>query len=479
MIKMRRTLLINCATLSIFHTLSFHSAVGAPQKVTTTQKSPNTLTPAELLDLQNKKYQSLEAFSRALHLIETNYVDENTANAQLLIEKAIAGVASGLDPHTAYLPPHKLKELASETVGRFGGVGVIITQTKSGLEIVEVVPDSPADRAGIKAGDYIHAIEGVNVTQNNVDDLLNKMRGLPGTKVGIDIVPKANVPAYIEDRKSKNINKANIKNLALKREIIRTSSVHFNQLAPGYLYTRLSVFQEDTGEQLDKALRESEIANSGKLDGVILDLRGNPGGLLDQAVKVADLFIDSGIIVSTVGRDKSKQEVEFATKRTSYPRVPVIVLVNEGSASASEIVAGALQDHERALIMGTTTFGKGSVQSIVPLPNGGGLKLTVARYYTPKGRSIQARGIIPDIILPKDLKKIDPGDRENAERKEADLQGHLEASNLETLSANNPMIEKETKEWPAQIKADREIIMAFTYLRGWNKLGKMPRAAKL
>jgi carboxyl-terminal processing protease len=234
---------------------------------------------------------------------------------------------------------------------------------------------------------------------------------------------------------------------------------------------RISSFQENTGEELGDVLKK----NAG-LKGMVIDMRDNPGGLLDQAVKVCDLFIDSGVIVSTVGRDRSKVEREFATKRGTYTDFPIVVLMNAGSASASEIVAGALQDHERAIVMGTTSFGKGSVQTLMSLPDGSGLKLTVARYYTPKDRSIQAKGITPDIVVPykklvKNKDATPPAADAKTDRKESDLEGHIESQDLSDI-AKETDVEHITEKWPEAIRDDNQLITAFTYLRSWSKFQK-------
>jgi carboxyl-terminal processing protease len=266
--------------------------------------------------------------------------------------------------------------------------------------------------------------------------------------------------------------------LSQQREIIRSNSASLTQLSNGYAYTRLTIFQEDASEQLGKYIKSFEAKNNGKIKGLILDLRNNPGGLLDQAVKVTNLFIDSGIIVSTIGRDLNKpDDVEYAIKRNTLSNFPMIVLVNEGTASASEIVAGALQDRERAIIMGTQTFGKGSVQNIIPLPNGGALKMTIARYYTPKGRSIQAKGITPDIplisqsILGKVQQLQNEGPNQRIPRREADLDKHIEAKDQDTIALQVRQNENEIEinSWPSNLRDDYQVRSAFLYLKSMGK----------
>lgn len=446
-------------------------------------------TPAEQLELQERKFQSLESFSKVLSLLETLYVDKSAADADALVEKAIRGMVAGFDPHTTYLSQSQLRELTSDTSGRFGGVGVVISSSGGfRLEILETVPDSPAAKADLRPGDVIVGIEGVRVSKTNIEELLGKLRGPPGSTVKLEVAPAA------EFKAARNNPKPKTKVVRLVREIIRSASVTHHELADGYPYVKVSVFQEDTGEQLDKILREYEArSKNGRLEGLVLDLRNNPGGLLDQAVRVADQFLDSGVIVSTIGRDHAKQEVEFASKRNTHPYMPLVVLVNEGSASASEIVAGALQDHNRALIVGAQTFGKGSVQTIVPLPNGAGLKMTIARYYTPSGRSIQAKGVTPDILIapldakpakdvaaqarkPQRLLDEDGNDRDGM-RREADLEGHLESADLGTgLPATG--FAKDLEKWPLHIRNDHQLKVAYTYIRSWQRFDRFKGPGK-
>lgn len=442
-------------------------------------------TPAEALEARNKKFQALESFSRVLNLLETMYVDEKSVASDSLIERALKGMTSSLDPHTSYLPPQQLRELTNDTSGKFGGIGVVLTQQNGRLEIIEVVPDTPAAKAGIEAGDVIVSVDSVRITKDNIDDVLNKLRGLPGSSL------KLEVETASEDDNGKKATKK-VRKIQLVREIIKSMSVVHQQLSKGYAYIRVGVFQEETSEQVDKALRHYESENEGKLNGVVLDLRSNPGGLLDQAVRIADLFLDSGIIVSTVGRDRARQEVEYATKRQTHPYMPLVVLVNEASASASEIVAGALQDHNRALIVGMPTFGKGSVQSIIPLPNGAGLKMTVARYYTPNGRSIQAKGITPDVTLPAAptsrlaQTQTKPGSSTDqliegttnkqsspsrGSRKEVDLEGHIEATDLSSTTKNLGFA-SDIETWPKNLKNDYQLKMGYTYLRSWSRFAQ-------
>jgi carboxyl-terminal processing protease len=435
-----------------------------------------TLTPAEELQLQNKRYQGLESLSYTLNMLESRYVDEKAVAPDTLIEKAIQGAVQGLDPHTLYLPPSDLREFQSDTSGKFGGVGVIVSQGNAYLEVVEVLPDSPAAKAGLRAGDVIYGIDGIAMTQKNAPDLMNRIRGLAGTDLEIEIIPAAVAVREKLGESKKTYPLTDFKNktkkVKMRREIIHTSSVWSAKLSAGYAYVKMQIFQEDTSEAVDKALTAIEEQSGGKLKGLVLDVRDNPGGLFEQAVRVADLFLDSGIIVSTIGREKTAQSVEYASKRDTHPTMPIVVLVNEKSASASEILAGALQDHGRGIVMGSTTFGKGSVQQIIQLPNGGGLKLTVARYYTPKGKSIQAKGIVPDVILVSESEqgKIESKGKRKP-RKEADLDGHIDASDLKQAAAEESNA-AEMEKWPSRIQKDDAVRSAYAYLKGWERFQK-------
>lgn len=421
------------------------------------------LTPAQKLDQENKKYLALDAFAKALNILESQYVDASSVNTNDLIEKALKGMASNLDPHTVYLTPKQYAEFTSDTSGKFGGIGIIVNPANNKLEIVEVIDNSPAQKSGIKVGDIITQIDDLEVNAKSMEEALSKMRGPVGSQISLSCLSP--------DHSGKNFH---TKQFLLKREIIRTKSVTMSELSPGVAYAKLSIFQEDASESLGKKLRQFEEKNHGKIQGLILDLRNNPGGLLEQAVKVTNLFIDSGIIVSTIGRDKSKPEdVEYAVKRNTLSKFPMIILVNEGTASASEIVAGALQDRERAIIMGTQTFGKGSVQSIVPLPNGGALKLTIARYYTPNGRSIQAKGITPDVPLlsQSSINKINTLNKETKiARREVDLDKHIESKDEDSASFFNKKEDyTETKKWPFTLRDDYQVKSAYSYLKSLEK----------
>ena len=327
-------------------------------------------------------YENIEVFSNVLSLVQKNYVDPVTTKQ--LIDGAITGMLNALDPHSAYLPPDVYKELQVDTRGSFGGLGIEITTRNNVLTVVSPIEDTPAYRSGVKAGDQIIKIEDEFTKDMPLVEAVKKMRGPKGTKIHLTL-RREGVPNLIE--------------LTLTREVIKIQSVKAHLLEKGYGYLRLTQFQERTDDDLQKALSSLESENGAPLQGLVLDLRNNPGGLLSQAVKVADEFIDSGLVVYTDGRLENQRQKYFAHKAGSHTDFPMVALVNGGSASASGIVAGALQDHKRALVLGTQTFGKGSVQTILPLDDNAAIRLTTARYYTPNGRSIQATGITPDIVV--------------------------------------------------------------------------------
>ncbi|MGH8007547.1 MAG: S41 family peptidase [Candidatus Binatia bacterium] len=351
-------------------------------------------------------YEGLEAFTDVLAIVQKHYVEET--GTQKLVEGAINGMLNALDPHSAYLTPELYKELQVDTEGSFGGLGIEITSRDGLLTVVSPIEDTPAYRAGVKAGDQIIKIEGELTKDMSLVEAVKKMRGPRGSKVMISI-RREGAPRLID--------------FSLTREIIRVQSVKARALEKGYGYVRLTQFQDRTNTDLEAALNSLTTENK-KLDGLVLDLRNNPGGLLSQAVKVTDLFLDSGMIVYTEGRLDNQKQKYFA-HAGGYTEFPIVVLVNGGSASASEIVAGALQDHGRAVVLGTKTFGKGSVQTILPLESGAALRLTTALYFTPNGRSIQVTGVTPDITL-ENLTPTQVAAREQREIREENLRGHFD-----------------------------------------------------
>lgn len=391
------------------------------------------------------RYQELETFAKVIYFLEASYFDPQQVKLPQLIGHALQGMVSKLDPHTVIMPREAFRQLTMGTQGKFGGVGIIVSREREKLIVVSAIEGTPASRAGIKSGDEIIEIDGHKVDVIGSGKALNKMRGAAGTKV-----------TFVIRRGKEEILK-----FELVREVIKIKSVQSSRLSENIHYVRINSFQSDTGEELEKVLS----TNHATMKGMVLDLRNNPGGLLEQSVKVSDLFITSGLIVSTVGRDRNRIEREFAHKRGTYSGFPVVVLVNSGTASAAEIVAGALQDHGRALVIGATTFGKGSVQTLVVLPDGSGLKLTVASYYTPNDRSIQAKGIEPDIFVASTSTTVTA-----AGPREADLKQHIKGQDLSNISKNLGLL-REIKAWPARQQADRQLVTAFTYLKGWTTFG--------
>jgi len=324
-------------------------------------------------------YQRLRVFAEALSLIESRYVDERSSDA--LLYDAIGGLTQGLDDHSVFMDPERYRETREQTSGEYFGVGISVDTREDGIHVVEPIQGSPAEEAGVLPGDRIVGVDGVRFEAAGTDALLAKIKGRRGTIVVLTVLRG-------EDELD----------LPVRRDQVRTSSVDSRLLAPGYGWARLSRFQRRTADELRRALTELKEENGGPLTGLVLDLRGNPGGYLNQAVAVADLWLDDGIIVTTVGRERPEPAGRARAGGTDRD-LSLVVLVDGGSASAAEIVAGALQDHARAKLVGYTTWGKGSVQQFFDLPDGSALKLTTARYYTPSGRSIHGSGIRPDVLL--------------------------------------------------------------------------------
>ncbi len=408
-------------------------------------------------------YKELSSFAAVLDLVQRNYVEE--VSAKKLITGAIKGMLSSLDPHSAYMQPEDFKELTVETKGSFTGIGIEITLRDGILTVVSPIEGTPAYKAGLKANDKILKINGKSTKNMSLIDAVKLLRGPKGSKVTISI--------FREGWKQ-------LKDITIVRDVIPIKSVRFKKLEDGYGYVRISNFREKTFSELTKALDELEKDKG--LQGLILDLRNNPGGLLDQAVKVSDEFLDSGLIVYTDGRIPS-QKTKFEAHPNKKPhKYPIVVVVNEGSASASEIVAGALQDHKRAIILGTQTFGKGSVQTIFPLSDGSAVRLTTARYFTPSGRSIQAEGIEPDIIVPfiPEEKKETKEDKSPFHfLKEKDLEGHLpgekeKEKKKEKASDSKESQEKDKKEKSEEKpKLDNQIEEALRILKAYSLYAQM------
>jgi len=356
-------------------------------------------------------FEELRTFTEIFGRIKQDYVEE--VSDKDLLENAIRGMLVGLDPHSSYLDAEEYQELKVGTTGRFGGLGIQVTMEDGFVKVISPIDDTPAQRAGIQSGDLIIKLDEKPVKGMTLNDAVKIMRGEVGSDIVLTIVRKGNGTPF---------------NVTLTRDIIKVKSVRSRILEEGFGYVRISSFQSPTGAAVDKAIQELKTASGGKLKGLVLDLRNNPGGVLDGAVSVSDTFLNSGKIVFTEGRIKDSKMDFNATPGDELDGAPLVVLINAGSASASEIVAGALQDHKRAIIMGTKSFGKGSVQTILPTGNGGAVKITTARYYTPSGRSIQAEGIEPDIALNRlKLEELEAVTFQPV--KEADLSGHLQNGN--------------------------------------------------
>ncbi len=426
--------------------------------------------------------EDLRAFTEVFGRIKNDYVEP--VDDKKLISEAINGMLSGLDPHSAYLDAEAFKELQVGTQGEFGGLGIEVGMEDGFVKVVAPIEDTPAWRAGLKSGDLIIKLDDVNVKGMTLNDAVKRMRGKPNTQITLTFVRKGDTKPRV---------------VTITRAVIQIQSVKSKLLEPGYAYFRVTQFQEHTGETLAKAIEKHFKENEGPMKGIVLDLRNDPGGLLNSAVAVSAAFLpQDALVVYTEGRSDDARMKLYARPDyylrgakgdyiKSVPKeaksLPMVVLVNGGSASASEIVAGALQDHKRAVVMGTQTFGKGSVQTILPLGNGTAIKLTTARYYTPSGRSIQAKGIVPDIVVEEAT--VTTEGEAGLKVREADLDRHLVnpdggAENKAPVSAA-PKPESNTSnaapkpgEPPADIvsKSDYQLTQALNLLKGLQIIGK-------
>ncbi len=390
--------------------------------------------------------EELRTFTDVFGRIKNDYVEE--VEDSELLENAIRGMLSGLDPHSAYLDREQFKELQVGTTGEFGGLGIEVGMEDGFVKVIAPIDDTPAQRAGIKAGDLIIRLDDTPVKGLTLNEAVKIMRGKPGTVLKLTIVREG-----VE--KPLKIN--------IKRAIIKVKSVKNRMLDDGFGYVRISQFQSKTAENMVSAIEELKKQAGGSLEGLVLDLRNNPGGVLNGAVAVSDAFLRKGLIVYTEGRVNDSRLRFNATPDDVLDSAPLVVLVNQGSASASEIVSGALQDHSRAIIVGTRTFGKGSVQTILPLSNGTAVKLTTARYFTPSGRSIQAEGIIPDIEL--DQVRVSAVERTFDPIKEADLSGHLSNGNGKKKPAHDKGGDKDKKK-ESLAQSDYQLYEALNLLKG-------------
>ncbi len=430
-----------------------HVSTGEPTKTAPAPVSTTT----EKTDLEKKAdaaandiYAQIELFSYALTTIQSEYVDAKTP--QELIYGSLKGMLGSLDPHSQFLTPDDYKELKSETQGKFGGLGIEISIKDGLLTVVTPIDDTPAYKAGIKAGDRIVKIEGALTKDLSLNDAVKKLRGEPGTEVKITVLRE-------DDFK--------LLDFAIKREVIQIQDVKDVMILEDHIgYVRLAEFREDSFKEMHKAL--DKLRQDG-MDSLIVDLRNNPGGLLGIAIKISEDFLPPGqLIVSTKGRHAA-QDIETYSKNTQgkITDVPVIVLINQGSASGSEILAGALQDNKRAVILGEQSFGKGSVQSVIPLPDGSGLRLTTSKYFTPSGRSIHGKGITPDIIIERKFPREETEEEKANNKKQKDIEKIF--NNIEIKESQNPenlQLSQKEKEAHEKLMNDNQVQAAITAIRG-------------
>ncbi len=384
--------------------------------------------------------KELRLFAEIFNNIRTSYVE--TVDDKTLLQNAIRGMLSGLDPHSAYLDSKVFEELQINTSGEFGGLGIEVQMDNGFVRVVTPIDETPAFRAGLKSGDLIMKLDDKPVKGMSLDDAIKHMRGEPGSDIILTVLREGEEQPL---------------EFTVTRDVIKVTSVRHRWLEDGYAYVRISQFQVQTGEDLSKAINKLQEDNK-DLKGLVLDLRNNPGGVLQASVDVVDAFLTNGLVVYTEGRINSSKSKFHATPKDLINGAPIVVLINGGSASASEIVAGALQDHRRAIIMGTQSFGKGSVQTVIPVDAENGIKLTTARYYTPNGRSIQAQGIEPDITIER--AKVETI-KSRARYKESDLAGHLENENVDDKKEDN---EEKLAE------KDYQLSEALNVLKGFNIL---------
>jgi carboxyl-terminal processing protease len=417
--------------------------------------------------LPDSSYNELETFANVLAIVQKNYVEP--VSTKQLINGAITGMLASLDPHSAYLTPDLYKDLQIETRGSFGGLGIEITIKNGVLTVVSPIEDTPAYKAGIKPNDQIIKIDNNFTKDMTLTDAVKEMRGPKGSPISLTL-HRDGVPELFT--------------VTMKRDIIEIKSVKAKTLPGGYDYIHVTTFQEHTDDDVQAALDRFKKENHGQIKGLVLDLRDDPGGLLNQAVRVADDFLDGGMVVYTEGRLESQRQKYMSHKKSDFVDYPMVVLVNGGSASASEIVAGALQDHRRAAVVGTQTFGKGSVQTILPLDDKSALRLTTARYFTPNGRSIQAVGITPDVVVeePKissaSLEVPGTPDDEDETIRESDLPHHFTNGQRPPAATSKPSAnEPSTHNAPAKPAAisakanktpDVQLAAAINVLKHWN-----------
>ena len=400
---------------------------------------------------QQDVYKQLNLFGEVYERVRSEYVEE--IKDKDLIEAAINGMLQSLDPHSSYLNSDSFEEMKVQTKGEFGGLGIEVTMENGLVKVVSPIDETPAAKAGIRSGDYISHIDEEAVMGLTLSEAVDKMRGPVNTPILITVIRKGEEPFDVK----------------IVRDIIKITSVKI-QVHEEVGYLRITSFTQKTYKNLIKEFSKLEKQMSGNMKGLVLDLRNNPGGLLDQAISVSDAFLDRGEIVSTRGRETNTEQRFNATKGDITKGIPIVVLINGGSASASEIVAGALQDHKRGILLGTSTFGKGSVQTIIPVSSKGAIRLTTARYYTPSGKSIQAKGIEPDIFVPQSKLEVL---ETNNERKESSLRGHLDEKDSDTEKTEN----EDISETENTLKDDYQLNRAIDLLKSINVYETLQKAS--
>lgn len=426
----------SCLNLLAFAALLPHSSLWAQDSEPQTNSAQERLAPLPLNELRT--------FAEVLDRIKTAYVEP--IDDRTLLENAIKGMLGNLDPHSSYLDAKAFSSLQESTSGEFGGLGIEVSMEEGFIKVVSPIDDTPAARAGIEAGDLIIKLNETPIKGLSLGEAVDQMRGEPGSKIVLTIIRKGGQPFKVE----------------IERAIIKVQSVRSRLLETGYGYLRISQFQVNSGNEVAKALAHLKKSNGGQpLNGLVLDLRNNPGGVLQSAVDVADHFLTKGLIVYTQGRLPNSALSFSADPQDASEQVPLVVLINSGSASAAEIVAGALQDQKRGIIMGTDSFGKGSVQTILPLDNSSALKLTTALYYTPSGRSIQAQGIVPDIEVER-AQLVRKANTENEQIREANLLHHLDNAN----DSGEHSAEDKPHRQPTSQDDDYQLNQALTLLKG-------------
>lgn len=407
-------------------------------------------------DKVEEDFEALRRFSQVLDLVNRYYVKD--VNQGELLDGALKGMLQGLDPHSTFMTPEEHKEMQETTSGEFTGIGIEITVENGQVTVVTPIEDTPAYRAGLQSGDVILTINGQPTQELSLQDVVSRIRGPKGTEVELGILHSTSKSP---------------KTIRVKREAIPLVSVKSKPLEDGYYWIRLTRFSGRTDEDLRDALKKAtrECAKTGGLKGIVLDLRNNPGGLLDQAVSVSDMFLSKGTIVSIQGRGPVPERIYEAKDQAGDIDVPVVVIINAGSASASEIVAGALRDQKRALIIGERSFGKGSVQNIIPLSDGSALKLTVALYYTPSGSSIQAEGIVPDLEIPFERPREEDADEPRILLREQNLSGHLENADGGKKATSS----KKRDDAVEQLARDNQLRMALQLVKGLPRIQEIWR----